>query len=100
MISQSRAEKFLSLYSGCEGWLVAYLMALLGNQADAEEVFQETALALWRSFDDFVPGTNFKRWVKRVAFYRVLAFRKSRRRRGFPQSEAFFAAIHAADARQ
>jgi RNA polymerase sigma-70 factor (ECF subfamily) len=100
MVTHSRAEEFLLQYSGCEGWLLAYLMALLGNRHDAEEVFQETTLALWRSFDEFIPGSDFTRWAKRVAFHRVLTFRKKKQRHGFPQSEAFLEAVHSADERQ
>jgi RNA polymerase sigma-70 factor, ECF subfamily len=100
METQTRAEEFLLQYSGCEGWLLAYLMALLGNRDDAEEVFQETTLALWRSFDEFIPGSDFTRWAKRVAFHRVLTFRKKKHRHGFPQSEAFLDAVHTADERQ
>jgi RNA polymerase sigma-70 factor (ECF subfamily) len=100
MKTQSRAEEFLMHYSGCESWLFVYLMTLLGNRDDAEEVFQETTLGLWRSFDDFEPGTDFTRWAKRVAFHRVLTFRKKKQRQGIPQSEEFLAAIHAAEEQQ
>jgi RNA polymerase sigma-70 factor, ECF subfamily len=100
MVTPSRSEEFLACYSGCEGWLFAYLMTLLGNREDAEEVFQETTLALWRSFDDFTPGTDFSRWAKKIAFYRVLTYRKQKKRLGIPQSEEFLAAIHSADERQ
>ena len=94
MVSQPQVDDFLSQYSGCESWLFAYLMALLGNRDDAEEVFQETTLALWRSFGDFQPGTDFVRWAKRVAFHRVLTYRKQRQRHGIPQSEEFLLAVH------
>lgn len=100
MASESRTEEFLLLYSECEGWLFGYLMAMLGNREDAEEVFQETTLALWRSFDTFVPGTDFTRWVKRTAFHRVLTHRKQKRRLAIPHSEEFLVAVHAADQRQ
>lgn len=88
-----QTEDFLLLYSGCEERLFAYLVTLLGSRDDAEEVFQETTLALWRSFHEFEPGTNFLGWAKRVAFHRVLTFRKQRRRQGVPSSEEFLTAV-------
>lgn len=88
-----QTEDFLLLYSGCDERLFAYLVTLLGNRDDAEEVFQETTLALWRSFHEFEPDTNFLSWAKRVAFHRVLTFRKQRRRLGIPCSEDFLAAV-------
>lgn len=92
-VESQRGERFLLEYSRCEAQLFAYLMTLLGNRNDAEEVFQETALALWRSFDDFTPGSPFLVWAKRIAFHRVLTFRKNRQRQGVPGSEEFLQAV-------
>ena len=100
MVTETRAEEFLTLYSGCENWLFVYVMTLLGNRDDAEEVFQETTLALWRSFSEFQAGTDFARWAKRIAFHRVLAFRKKKQRQGIPQSDDFLAAVYAAEEQQ
>src|SRR5262249_46293703 len=93
MDTPQRTEQFIVVYSACESRLFAYLMALLGNRSDAEEVFQETALALWRSFDSFVPGTSFIHWAKRIAFHRVLQFRSKNRRAGVPGDEEFLATV-------
>lgn len=100
MIQSNRTEQFLRLYSGCESHLFAYLLTLLGNWNDAEEVFQETTLALWRSFDDFHAGTDFTRWAKRIAFNRVLTFRKQKQRHGIPHSNEFLNAVEEAFAQQ
>jgi RNA polymerase sigma-70 factor, ECF subfamily len=88
-----RTEEFLFLYTGCEERLFGYLVTLLGSREDAEEVFQETTLVLWRSFQEFEPGTNFLFWAKKIAFHRVLTFRKQRRRAGVPQSEGFLESV-------
>lgn len=94
MVADDRGERFLRFYSGCEGQLRAYLMALLGNWTDVEDVFQDTTLALWRSFDDFSPDSNFMIWAKQIAFHRVLQFRVVKQRRGVPCSDAFLNAVH------
>lgn len=94
MVGNDRTEQFLRHYAGCESQLRAYLMALLGNWTDVEDVFQETTLALWRSFDNFIPGTSFMTWAKQIAFHRVLQFRVAKQRRGIPCSEAFLNAVH------
>lgn len=95
-MEESNTEQFLRAYSGCEAQIFAYLVTLLGNWSDAEEVYQETTLALWRSFDDYQPGTNFMHWAKRVAFNRVLTFRKQKKRQGIPCSSEFFSAVEEA----
>lgn len=71
-----RTEKFLSLYNREQRRLFAMIRSLLFTREDAEEVFQETCIALWRSFDQFEPGTDFSAWSSAIARNRVLAFRK------------------------
>ena len=94
MVVNDRAEQFLRHYAGCESQLRAYLMALLGNWDDVEDVFQETTLALWRSFETFDQSTNFMCWAKKIAFHRVLQFRVHKRRHGIPCSETFLNAVN------
>jgi len=53
---------------------------LIPNWNDAEEVFQETSLVLWRAFDQFSPGTDFFRWAARVSLNQVLSFRRRQKR--------------------
>ena len=68
-----KTDEFLALYRDCERRIFAYLMAMLGNPHDAEDVLQETLLALWQSFGDFQPGTHFYAWARQVAYHRVLS---------------------------
>lgn len=47
--------------------LFAYVHALVRNLADADDVFQQTALALWRRFDTYDPERSFLNWALGVA---------------------------------
>ena len=51
-----------------------FILSLLPNPADAEEVLQETNLVLWRKFEEFEPGTNFKAWAFQTAYYKIQSF--------------------------
>ncbi len=75
-----RAELFIRLLAENERRLTAYVMALLPHAADAEDVLQETKLAIWRSFGQFEEGTNFGAWSRTIAFHRILDFRKRKAR--------------------
>lgn len=42
-------------------------MALIPNAADAQEVFQETAVALWKQIEKYDPAQPFTPWACRFA---------------------------------
>ncbi|MEX0641389.1 MAG: sigma-70 family RNA polymerase sigma factor [Pirellulales bacterium] len=69
-------EQFVRLLARHERRIYAYILSLVPNWADADEIFQETNVRLWRDFAQFSPGTNFDSWAIRVAYYQVLTWRK------------------------
>jgi RNA polymerase sigma-70 factor (ECF subfamily) len=73
-------EQFLTLYNREHRRLYVTIRALMSDRADADDVFQETCLALWKHFAEFTPGTNFSAWASQIARNRVLAFCKKRKR--------------------
>ncbi len=75
-----RAELFIRLLAENERRLTAYVMTLLPHAPDAEDVLQETKMAIWRSFHQFEEGTSFGTWARAIAFHRVLDFRKRKAR--------------------
>jgi len=79
-LDDDRAESFIRLLSAYERHLAAYVMVYIPNKADADDLLQETKLALWRSFDQFEADSNFGAWARRAAFHRILDFRKRKGR--------------------
>lgn len=75
-----RREDFARTFAKNQSWLYAYLVTLLGNVADAEEVFQEVCVVLWSEYEKFDPSTEFRRWASVVARNRVLGFRTKQSR--------------------
>jgi RNA polymerase sigma-70 factor, ECF subfamily len=65
-----------------------YLLALVQNLADAEDLYQQTALLLWEKFDQYKPGTEFGSWATTVAHYTALNFLRTQSRRRALFSEA------------
>ncbi len=76
----STHEQFIQDTIACQGSLYAFILSLTADTDWADEVLQETNLALLRKESDFEPGSNFKAWACSVAFYQVLSSRKSRQR--------------------
>lgn len=75
---EDRMERFAQLLAGCQRKVFLYIMALVHNPTDAEEILQETNLILWRKFDQYRPGTDFIQWACRVAYYEVLKYREKK----------------------
>ena len=87
-LGSGRADEFAQLLTLHEPRLFGYIYALVPNIADAEDIYQDTALALWRKFEDYRPGTNFAAWARATARFEVQHFfrSKSRRRLYFNES--------------
>jgi RNA polymerase sigma-70 factor (ECF subfamily) len=78
--SDDRAGQFISLYNQEQRRIYALIRSMVFNRSDADDIFQETCTALWKSFGDFQPGTSFFAWAAQVTRHRVLAFGKKRQR--------------------
>ncbi len=75
-----RQEEFVLLYTKTSPALFSYILTLLPNWSDAEDVLQQTSLVLWRKFGEFEPGSDFTAWACRVAHYKALNLMRSRGR--------------------
>jgi RNA polymerase sigma-70 factor (ECF subfamily) len=87
LASDQRRDAFARLFAKHDRWLFAYLVTLLGNPAQAEEVFQEVCVVVWRCYDQFELGTDFVKWVSVIAYNQVRRFRRESRRGGFQLSD-------------
>jgi RNA polymerase sigma-70 factor, ECF subfamily len=93
MSIEKRVDEFMRLFTAHQGRLHAFVLSLIPNWADADEVLQQTNLILWRKFDEFQPGTNFFSWAARIAHYKVRNFRKIKARERVTFGNDFFDAV-------
>jgi RNA polymerase sigma-70 factor (ECF subfamily) len=59
--------EFLKRFLRDQHRLYGYIVTLLANRSDAEEVFQETALILWEKWREFDQGREFVPWACGIA---------------------------------
>lgn len=93
MADASNTERFVRDLTGSARRIYAYILAMIPNWADADEIFQETSAVLWSKYDEYQPGTNFRAWAFRVAFNKVLQFRHARGKNLLHFSEEFVDAV-------
>jgi RNA polymerase sigma-70 factor (ECF subfamily) len=76
-----RARQFVELLARNERRLSQYVLALVPNWADADDLVQQTKVRLWEQFDEYDPSKDFGAWACTIAHYLVLAHRKQTQRR-------------------
>jgi len=75
----SRGREFLRLYQANERRIFGFILALVPQWSEAEDLLQETTMTLWSKFDTFEPVTDFAAWALCVARYRIMNHRKKKR---------------------
>ena len=66
--------RFFQLYTGAHVRLYGFLLAILHDHGDAEDLLQETAAILWEKFDTYQAGTNFGAWATQIAKHKAFEF--------------------------
>lgn len=72
--------EFLQSMLECQPRLYAYIVKLVVNADDAQDVLQETNLVLIRRQDEFLKIGNFAGWAAQIAYNQVLAHWTRKRR--------------------
>src|SRR6266540_1339374 len=73
-------QRFLSLFLRSEREIFRYVAVLVPNVADAEDIVQQTALALWEKFDAYDPNQPFTPWACRFALNKARQWIERRQR--------------------
>jgi RNA polymerase sigma-70 factor, ECF subfamily len=91
----SPSNEFLDLFTGSQLRLYRYIVTLVANHVDAEDILQNVNLVILRKCDQFQPGTNFLSWSTGIAYLEVLKYRAARKRQSPGLSETTLAALAA-----
>ncbi len=74
-----RHEEYLAHFLKCQDELRAFIGAVVSDRGARDDVFQETALILWRRFEEYDSTRPFGAWARGVATFVAL---KARTRSG------------------
>lgn len=78
--ANAEQKQFLSLFLQSEREIFRYVAALVPNITDAEDIVQQTAMALWQKFDDYDRAQPFTPWACRFALNKVRQWVERRQR--------------------
>lgn len=73
-------KDFIRLFLEAEKDLLRYVMVLIPNVADARDVVQEAAVALWDKIDQYDPNKPFAPWACRFALNEAKMFLRKKAR--------------------
>jgi RNA polymerase sigma-70 factor (ECF subfamily) len=78
----SQHEQFTELLEAHGASLMALLRRLCGNQPDADDVFQETAVRVWKNFSSRPWLRNPRSWLMTIGYHAFLDSRDRRKGTG------------------
>jgi len=93
MNEQERHNLFTELMTRHQSELYSYILAVVRNWADADDLLQSVSLVLWRKFESFRPDSNFLFWASRTAKIVVSNFLRSKRRSSYASEELLDALV-------
>jgi len=83
-----RQELFVRLLSDAYPAIRACVTTLVINRSDADDVYQEVCVVLWRRFDEFDFGASFRRWACGIALNCARDYwKREKKRRGVALSD-------------
>jgi RNA polymerase sigma-70 factor, ECF subfamily len=95
-LAQMISKKFMEQYVSNQDMLYGYVVSLLPNRADADEVFQETSLILWKNRDSYDPERSFIAWSYGIVRNVVANYVRKNKNRGLTLNPEVFSEVAAA----
>lgn len=75
---KGRNDEFLCLFLANQRRIFTFILMMVPNRSDAEDLMQETTSWMWSHFDEYTPGTNFGAWGIQIARYKILKLNNQR----------------------
>lgn len=76
----ARHDEFLKLFSRHSRRVYEFISTLVLRPTDADEVFQNTCVVLWKKFDSYDPEGSFYAWACKIAYLEMMHLRRTNRR--------------------
>lgn len=73
-------DRFVSYFLDSQAHLYYYIASLLTNRCDADEVFQHTAMVLWREHEKIQDASGFINFARTIAFNEIRNMRRRHKR--------------------
>lgn len=78
-IKDQDSQYFMQLFLMSQRRIYGYVMTMIPNHSDADDIVQDVASVMWGKFSEYKPGTDFTAWAITIARYKVLSFLRHRK---------------------
>lgn len=95
-ISPDPSEELVGLIAQAQRRLYAFVLTLVRQPNEVDDILQETNVVLWRKRDSYRPGSDFFAWAFEIARLQVLAFRARQGRQAGAFDDSLLAELAAA----
>ncbi len=89
----AKNSRFFKLYNSVNTRIYSFLLIIVHNHDDAEELLQETATIMWEQFDQYQEGTHFGAWAIAIARNKAMEFLRKNKKTRMVFDESFYAQI-------
>jgi RNA polymerase sigma-70 factor (ECF subfamily) len=86
-MDRERHERFVELFVPNQNRVYRFILTLIPNRADADELFQQTNLTMWKNWEAFDPDRDFVRWACGIAHNHVRNFLRKKQNQQVRLSE-------------
>jgi RNA polymerase sigma-70 factor (ECF subfamily) len=76
-----RGDEFMRLYLAHEHKIRGYILCLVSNWADADDIQQQAAVVMWKKYATFSAKQHFLHWALRIAHYEIMNHLRKKRNR-------------------
>ena len=80
MVDKDYKDSFFQLYLQSQRRLYAYILMLVPNSSDADDILQQTSSIMWQKLDTYDPDASFGAWGVGIAKYVIFDYYKKKRR--------------------
>lgn len=77
--AKAQSQRFIQLYIPMQPRLYGYIISLIPNWSDVDDLVQDTVTVMLSKFDEYKPGTDFCAWALRIAHYKVMNYRRRKK---------------------
>lgn len=74
-----KPDDFLNLLMQKQMRIYAFILSMVRNYQDADDILQSTVNTMWQKYEDSLPINDFVSWGIQIAYYKILDYRKRER---------------------